>query len=103
MGNTAKDPVDHARTTRPHAGETMKDTANMPALILLFVAVVSFFACLAAFGTSHGDIGTWLAVIAAVLFVASGSWFGLEHWRVRRKERQWNAHRLGAGDGPESS
>ncbi|WP_155943047.1 protein UsfY [Mycobacterium sp. 141] len=103
MGNTAKDPVDHARTTRPHAGETMKDTANMPALVLLFVAVVSFFACLAAFGTSHGDVGTWLAVISALLFVASGWWFGLEHWRVRRNERQWNARHPGAGGRPESS
>ena len=33
MGDTAEDPVDHARTTRPHAGESMKDTANMPALV----------------------------------------------------------------------
>ena len=91
MGDTAKDPVDHARTTRPHAGETMKDTANMPALALLFVAVASFVACLAAFGTSHGDVGIWLAVIAAVLFVVCGVGFGLEHWRVRRNQRRWNA------------
>jgi hypothetical protein len=101
MGDTAKDPVDHARTTRPHAGETMKDTVNMPALVLLVVALVSFVACLAAFGTSHGDIGTWLAVIAAVLFVASASWFGLEHWRVRRKERQWTATHRDMADGLE--
>jgi ABC-type nickel/cobalt efflux system permease component RcnA len=91
MGDTAKDPVDHARTTRPHAGETMKDTVNMPALALLFVALVSFVGCLAAFGTSHGDLGIWLAVIAAVLFVACGLWFALEHLRVRRNERQWKA------------
>ena len=50
-GDTAKDPVDHARTTRPHAGETMKDTVKMSALALLFVALVSFVGCLAAFGT----------------------------------------------------
>ena len=25
MPNTSEDPVDHARTTRQHAGETMKD------------------------------------------------------------------------------
>jgi hypothetical protein len=28
-----KDPVDHARTTRPHAGELMTDTKEMPALV----------------------------------------------------------------------
>jgi hypothetical protein len=93
MGDTAKDPVDHARTTRPHAGETMKDTVNLPAIALLFVAVVAFVGCLAALGTSHGDIGAWLAVLAAVLFVASGLWFGLEHWRVRRNELRRNAGR----------
>jgi hypothetical protein len=99
MGDTAKDPVDHARTTRPHAGETMKDTKNMPAIVLLFVAVVSFVACLAAFATSHGDVGTWLAVLAAVLFVACAVWFGVEHWRVRRREVEWHADHRETGEG----
>ncbi|ORA27866.1 protein UsfY [Mycobacterium aquaticum] len=93
MGDTAKDPVDHARTTRPHAGETMKDTKNMPAIVLLFVAVVSFVACLAAFATSHSDVGTWLAVITAVLFVVSAVWLGVEHRRVRRREDEWHTDR----------
>ena len=91
MGDDAKDPVDHARTTRPHAGETMKDTANFPALIMLYLGGASFVACLAAFATSHHGVGIVLACIAAVLFVGSGLWFGIEHWRVRRKERAWNA------------
>ena len=30
-----KDPVDHARTTRPHAGESMKDNKILPALIAI--------------------------------------------------------------------
>lgn len=90
MRGTEKDPVDHARTTRPHAGETMKDAGNLPALALMLVALVSFVGCLAAFGTSRGGIGVWLAVVAVVLFVVSGLWFGLEHRRIRRKERQWN-------------
>ena len=36
-----KDPVDHARTTRPHAGESMKDNKIMPALIVIGLALVS--------------------------------------------------------------
>ena len=91
MGDTAKDPVDHARTTRPHAGETMKDSANLPALIVLFVALVSLVACLFAFGTSHHDAGAGLAYTSGALFVIAGLWFGVEHWRVRRKHREWNA------------
>lgn len=34
-------PVDHARTTRQHAGETLKNTANIPGLIAVVVGVVA--------------------------------------------------------------
>ncbi|OKH62868.1 hypothetical protein EB73_26760 [Mycobacterium sp. SWH-M3] len=98
MGDTAKDPVDHARTTRPHAGETMKDTANMPALGLLFLALVSFVACLAAFGTGQHAIGIGLACLAAVLFIGSGLWLAIEHRRVKNVEQDWNAKH----DGPQT-
>ncbi|EKF21459.1 putative usfY protein [Mycolicibacterium hassiacum DSM 44199] len=84
-----KDPVDHARTTRPHAGETMKDTKNLPGLVLLGVALVSFVGALAAFGAGHPDVGTTLAVIAAVLMVVSLGWLVIEHMRVRRIEERW--------------
>lgn len=86
-----KDPVDHSRTTRPHAGETMKDTKNMPAVVLLGLALVTFVGCLAAFGTRHHDVGLTLAVIAVGLFVVSLAWFLIEHLRVRRIEERWYA------------
>jgi hypothetical protein len=86
-----KDPVDHARTTRPHAGETMKDTKNMPALILLGFALVTFVSSLAAFGSGHPDVGVTLALISAGLFVVSLGWFVIEHLRVRRIEERWYA------------
>lgn len=90
-----KDPVDHARTTRPHAGETMKDTKNVPALIVLGVAVVLFVACLAAFGTAHADSGVILAVLAAAGFIAGGAWLVIEHRRVRDVEQRWHAQHPG--------
>ena len=34
-----KDPVDHSRTTRPHAGESMKDNKIMPGLVVIGVAL----------------------------------------------------------------
>ncbi|MEO3761551.1 protein UsfY [Mycobacterium sp. B14F4] len=86
-----KDPVDHARTTRPHAGETMKDTKNLPALVLLGIALVSFVGGLAAFGSGHPDVGTILVVIAAVVLVISLAWFLIEHRRVRKIEERWYA------------
>lgn len=84
-----EDPVDHARTTRPHAGKSLKDTKNMPAFILLGVALVSFVACLAAFAAAHHGVGVTLAVLAAIVFAASMLWFALAHRRVRQLEQRW--------------
>jgi hypothetical protein len=86
-----KDPVDHARTTRPHAGESMKDNKVMPALIVIGLALVSFVACLAAFATQHHDTGLVMASVAAAGFVIGGAWLAVEHLRVRRLEDRWYA------------
>ncbi len=86
-----KDPVDHARTTRAHAGEAMTDTKNMPALILIGLALVSFVGSLAAFATRHHDVGVTLAAIAAAGFVVGLVWLAIEHRRVRRIEERWYA------------
>ena len=91
MGDTAEDPVDHARTTRPHAGESMKDTANMPALVLIGVALVLFVACLTAFATRHHDVGLTLAGLATGGFVIGLVWLAVEHRRVRGIEKRWYA------------
>jgi hypothetical protein len=85
------DPVDHARTTRPHAGETMKDTKNLPALILLGVALVSFVAALAAHATSNHTVGVVLGCISAVVLAVAGAWLMIEHRRVKGIEERWYA------------
>ena len=84
-----KDPVDHSRTTRPHAGESMTDTKNMPALILLGLALAAFVASLAAFATRHHDVGLSFAGIAIVGFGVAVFWLATEHRRVRRLEELW--------------
>jgi hypothetical protein len=38
MGDTSNDPVDHSRTTRRHAGETIKNGVNAPGLLIVAVA-----------------------------------------------------------------
>jgi hypothetical protein len=85
-----KDPVDHARTTRPHAGETMKDTTNMPALILLGIALASFVSALAAHASTNHTVGVVLGVISAVFLIAAGVWFRATHKRVRNIEERWH-------------
>lgn len=84
-----KDPVDHARTTRPHAGESMKDNIIMPALILIGVAVVLFVACLAAFATGHPGVGLTVGSLSAAGFIVGSLWLAIEHIRVRRIEERW--------------
>ncbi len=86
-----KDPVDHARTTRPHAGESMKDNKIMPGLVILGVALVLFVSALAAHGSDHHSVGIGLGCASAVLFIVSGAWFVIEHRRVRSIEERWYA------------
>lgn len=86
-----RDPVDHARTTRPHAGESMKDNKIMPGLIVIGVALVLFVACLAAFATKHHDVGLTLATLSGGGFIIGGGWLLTEHMRVRRIEEHWYA------------
>lgn len=90
-----KDPVDHSRTTRPHAGESMTDNKIMPGLVVIGLAIVSFVATLAAFATSHEEAGLLLAAIAGLCFVIGGSWLLIEHHRVRRLEELWYAEHPG--------
>lgn len=86
-----KDPVDHARTTRPHAGESMKDNKNMPGLIVIGVALVLFVSALAAHGVGHHGVGIGLGSGSAALFIIGGGWLLVAHLRVRKVEDRWYA------------
>jgi peptidoglycan/LPS O-acetylase OafA/YrhL len=86
-----KDPVDHSRTTRPHAGESMTDTRIMPALIVIAVALVSFVGALAAHATDHHGTGFAFGAVAVALLAAALVWLAVEHRRVRDIEERWYA------------
>jgi hypothetical protein len=86
-----EDPVDHARTTRPHAGESMTDTKNMPALIVIGVALASFVGALAAHATNHHGTGLVFGSVSAVLLAVGLVWLAVEHRRVRGIEQRWYA------------
>jgi hypothetical protein len=69
----------------------MKDNKIMPGLIVIGIALVLFVSCLAAFATSHHDVGLTLAALAAAGFVIGAMWLAIEHIRVRRIEERWYA------------
>jgi hypothetical protein len=81
-------PVDHARTTRQHAGELLKNTANVPGLVAAAIAVAALTFGL--YELASGDIGTAaVAVILAVVVAAAGlGWLVHAHRRVREAELQ---------------
>lgn len=85
------DPVDHSRTTRPYAGESMKDNKIMPGLVAIGLAVVAFVVCLAAFATQHHSVGWGFAVLALVAGLLGAGWLFVEHSRVHRIEERWYA------------
>ncbi len=90
MGNTADDPVDHHRTTRPHAGVTMKNTAAMPGLILVAFGVVAFVGCLAALANRQYQPAVICIAVAAVAAAAASIWLYTQRRRVRSVEKDWH-------------
>jgi Flp pilus assembly protein TadB len=96
MGNTAKDPVDHARTTRKHAGQNMKNTAAMPALIAIGVGVVAIVIGLYFLAAGDALVCIIAGVAALLLIVAGFGWLARERRRVRRLEAQFVAEHPGA-------
>jgi hypothetical protein len=89
MGDTSRDHVDRARTTRPHAGESMKDTARMPGLLLVAAGVVAFLISLADFALGQVGLGVAALVVALLAAGAGLASLATERRGVRQAERDW--------------
>ena len=96
MGGTASDPIDHQRTTQPLAGETMKNTAKVPGLAFVAVAVVAFVVCLASFAVRQVNVGIGAAIVALLAAGAALAWLAMEARRVRQVQREWSSFHRGA-------
>jgi len=90
MPDTSKDPVDHARTTRQHAGETMKAGVNAPGLIAVGVGMVALVVGLFSFASGSVAAGV-VGVVVAVLLMAGGMlWLARTHRKVQEKQQDWH-------------
>lgn len=87
MGDNASDPIDHARTTRQHAGESMKNGANAPGLVLLALAIIAFVFALFTLASGHQATGWVAAAVALIAAVAGAGWLAYTHHQVRLTER----------------
>lgn len=91
MGDTGADPVDHARTTREHAGETMKNGANAPGLFAAALGVVALVAGLFGVAAGQTTVGVIALAVAAVAGIVGLAWLAYTHRQVRKNEREWYA------------
>ena len=97
MGDTSRDRIDHHRTTRSRAGESMKSGLKTPGLFLLAAGLVAFVVCLAGFAERAVAVGVAGAVVALLATGAGFAWLGMDSRRIRQVQREWaDAHRGGA-------
>ncbi|BCO35995.1 hypothetical protein [Mycobacterium heckeshornense] len=95
MGETSQDPVDYHRTTRPHAGEAIKDTAKLPGLVLVGAGVVAMAICVAALAMGQVGVGIAAVVVGLLASAAGLAWLAAERRRVRDIERRQPTPRSG--------
>src|SRR6185312_11930537 len=90
MKSAHRDPVDHSRTTQPHAGESFIDTLWLPGLRLIMLGTAMIAGFVAATASGRTDRQLPLGLIAGALVTAGAILVALEHHRVVRVERKWD-------------
>jgi hypothetical protein len=89
MKSAHRDPVDHSRTTQPHAGESFIDTLWLPGLLLIMLGTVTIAGFIAATAYGNTSLTLPLGFIAGALVTAGAILIAIEHHRVKRVEMQW--------------
>jgi hypothetical protein len=91
MKGAHRDPIDHSRTTQPHAGESFIDTLWLPGLGLIMLGILTIAGFVAATAYNRDELQLPLGLIAGALVTAGAILIALEHQRVKRVERRWLA------------
>ena len=91
MKSSKSDPVDHARTFRRHAGETVAHGPHALGVYGAVVAAAALVIGLCGLATGHLLAGFVAVVVAAVLGGASAAWLLHTHRKVRAAELRWHA------------
>ncbi|WP_197378211.1 protein UsfY [Mycolicibacterium mengxianglii] len=97
MKGAYRDPVDHVRTTQPHAGESFIDNLWWPGLFLLALGVIAIAGFVAATAYSRDGWSLVLGLIAGALVTAGALLITVEHQRVKKVERRWVGEHPAAG------
>jgi hypothetical protein len=85
-----RNPVDHWRTFRQHAGETVTHGPHAPGVYGTIVAASALVIGLFAFATGHAFVGSTAVIVAVALGAASAAWLLRSHHNVRDAEVRWH-------------
>jgi hypothetical protein len=91
LDDTESTPVDVERTTRAHAGETMKDGHNVPGLVGVAIGVIALVVGLFLMATGQEGRGLVAVIAAASTSTVAVGWLIYTHRRVRQAELDWYA------------
>jgi len=95
------DPVEHHRTTQPHAGVAFRSMVAIPVLLLIIGGVIVTVAALAAAGYMQPHWAALLGGVAMVIGIIGIALSVADHRRIRRNEAHWlaeNKDAAGRGD-----
>jgi hypothetical protein len=90
MPDTSEDPVDHSRTTRQHAGETMKAGFNAPGIVAVGLGVLAMVVGLFNFAKGNAIAGGVGVVLAIVMIGAGLGWLAWRHRQVQERQKKWH-------------
>ena len=88
MGDISRDPIDHARTSRPRVGQTLKTPNKFVGLLFITVGLVAFAIGLVCFAHRQAGTGVAAVVVASVAVGVGGVWLAREARRARRFDDQ---------------
>ncbi|HYO02202.1 MAG TPA: hypothetical protein VET27_10075 [Mycobacterium sp.] len=94
MGDTLRDPIDHYRTTLPHAGATLKDSLMLPGVMLLVLSVTGLALGVASAGYMRPQWAALIALAAAGVGAVGVVLLAVERRRVQRIDSQWQHDEL---------
>jgi hypothetical protein len=90
MGDTAHDPLGHARTTRPGAGQAIKGTVKTPEVLMTGTGVAAFALCLASFAFGQAGVGVAAIIIVLLAVGARLGWFAMQRRRIRQAQPNYS-------------
>jgi len=93
--NKPYDPVEHHRTTQPHAGVAFRSMVAIPVLLLIIGGVVGAVSALAAAGYMRPHWAALMGGLAVLIGSIGVALSVVEHRRIRRNEARWVAEDKG--------